>query len=514
MSKLNSYKKICTIVYVMYVFIFLFLSWSGAFFLYKGNSYLPLKRLALFLMVVIIILFINYKYYHYISSIYVLCEYLVVGVIFRYIYFIIADVSPVSDFVTPSNFYIYLKQNGAYTVFTNVLSEMDFYQRYYSRYPAWGSYMLIIHKIYDLFGYDYWHVFGVNVVLFVIASVLFYKSFEKKEVALLAVFLLSINPISVVWCSEATPDHITVFLCALFLYLLSAIFNNKISNKMEYIICFAIGIVIAGINLFKPLFILFLLAIGVAIFLFHVTNASKMELKQQLTMFAVIAVSFVVNSYVLNSANCCLIETKINSNVAQSFGDYFLWGFSVDENNDWSTEVGANVINEVISQCSTTDEMIQRLNQKGKAVIIANYKLIPKILYQKYKCLFYSESYSLTWTLQGSGIDSEEFNRNVSYIFHSLQYVLGIASLIIMPISLVTNRNDKRLLFSSVLWIGGICYLTVAAVQPRYRYVFILFQIILTAYSILFIFEKMEQVFECIKKERVHKNGRDTNICI
>lgn len=76
-----------------------------------------------------------------------------IGVTLRVVFCLYCGTTQISDFAEPLKFYDQkITQEGQYESHVLIFSDYDRYQREYSFYPAWGSYMLISHVLFSIFG--------------------------------------------------------------------------------------------------------------------------------------------------------------------------------------------------------------------------------------------------------------------------------------------------------------------------------------------------------------------------
>lgn len=474
---LNSRINIRKLLYITYMVIFGVIAWGGALI-----GVLPLLKRTFFLWIFLITVFF---------IIFVMAErfagkrksdnvwllWLVAGIAMRIIYYFLVQTVQTSDFYQPTAFYLYLNETGGYSEYTTIYRELDDYQVYYSLYPAWAVYMFIVHGLYRIFGVHISLLVALNIVLsglmiWMYAGLLDEAGIDTKTKNII-IALLACFPQMVMWDALASPDHFTVLLLTLLVY----IWHKSLKSERVVLYVLAEVICISMVGLFKPivpLLIVLLICADVFIALFiNKSTVQKLVVKNLIMVVLAISVTGTVNY-----GNKALLENYIKTDVQQATSFYFLWGYSVDHNGNWDSHAADDVINEAFAQAEHMSDVVAFADQAAEATLKKNINLLPAILWQKFRLLFSSDHWSLYWGLTNDNNALSVWLNENYYIFGGIQTVLNSLSLLVIPFSILRKR--KLSIFMSLGWTGYICFLLLAGVQTRYRYIMLPFQLVLT----------------------------------
>ncbi len=409
---------------------------------------------------------------------------LILGILFRAVCYYFLNVAPFSDFAMPTEFCKFLQENGPYTEYVIRTKELDHFQRYYSLYPAWGSYMLIARTLFHIFPINADVLFYLNLFLLIVTYSCFFfllRETVSKKCLKITLLFVSFFPHAILWSSIATPDHITVMILSVILLLWGKCVTIKSEGWGKYVPVILLAFAAALVNLFKPLSVLLLLVMICSLILLLANHEMHIK-KTAWLLFVYGGVFFVSNSF-LSHVNERLISDVIQTDVQQATPFYILWGYSVNEEGIWDDQVASELINEALEKQETLAESIQSLEGAAKEMVTEHVKELPAIWLRKFQILFYSDTYPCDWIrTDGSNMWIDLFLRYKECL-GVLFSVLNIASLCILPFSL--RRRDALTLFSSLGWLGYILFLVAASIQTRYRFIPLMtFQIILTAAGI------------------------------
>lgn len=462
-------------LYIFYILIFGFIAYAGALEgliqLYKGTP------LWFFLMLgLLIILLASIKYENNMIQKNEWIIWIIIGIGIRVAYYCIVRTIQTSDFYLPTSFYQYLNEIGGYSDYTLAYKELDSYQIHYSLYPAWGMYMLIVHGIYKLFGIHTSLLVALNILLSGVTLLLYAGIMDECHINIktknIIIALLACFPQMVMWDAVAGPDHFTI----LFEGILVLVWCKSLNSKKTVLYILLEAMCVAMIGLFKPLgpfVIILLICAEVFIVLFRDSDTvGKCIVKISLTIVLSVGITGIVND-----CNIALLEGYIKTDVQQATSFYLLWGYSVNENGDWSPNIVDDIITEAFESSETIADGIAYTNEVAKQTLKNNVSLIPRILIQKFKALFNSDSWSAFWSLRNkNNIFAKWLMENIN-VFGGVLTVLNAFSLFLMPFALI--KKNEITIFLSLGWVGYICFLILASIQARYRYIVLPFQLVL-----------------------------------
>lgn len=463
-------------LYSMYLLIFSFIAYAGAFDgliqLFKGTCLWIFFLLAVF---TIFIIGINYSKDIKINNAWIV--WILIGIVLRIVYYCLVQTIQISDFNQATQFYQYLNVIGGYNNYTSVYSELDQYQIYYSLYPSWGAYMFIVHGIYKLFGVHPSLLVAVNIILSGFTLFLYAKLMdeiyvnEKKKNIIIA--LLACFPQMIMWDSIACPDHFTIFFFGVLVYIWCKSLRSE--NIGLYLLAEAVCISI--IELLKPLTI-FLIILLVCAEVFIMIFRNYGSAKKHITRILLSIVLVIGICKGVNYGNQILLKNYIKTDVQQATSFYVLWGYSLDEYGNWDADAGDNTINQAFKSADTISDVITYTDEAARRTLKEAIPLLPRILQQKFKLLFYTDNWAVLWSLTNNDNVVVKWLNTSFSVAGDILTVFNSFSLFIMPFALI--RKNELTIFLSLGWIGYICFLVLSGIQTRYRYIMLPFQLVLS----------------------------------
>lgn len=463
-------------IYIIYILIFTFIAYLGALDgliqLLKGSLLWILLILGVSALFIIATECIgNIKFENRWAV------WIIIGIGLRIAYYCLVQTMQTSDFYWPTAFYLHLDEIGGYNEYTTIYKELDDFQVYYSLYPAWSTYMFIVHGLYEIFGVHTSLLVGVNIILSGFMICIYARLLNEVGIDTktknIVIALLACFPQMVMWDAVASPDHFAVLFIALLVYIWYK--SLKYEKILLYVLAEAVCISIIG--LFKPivpLMIVLLICADIFMALFINNGTIKMlVVKSLLVVILTVGVS--------GTVSCCnriLLENYIKTDVQQATSFYFLWGYSVDENGNWDSYAADPYINEAFEQAEYVADVVTYANDAASHILKRNITLLPRILRQKFKLLFYSDDWPAFWSLTN---DNNECSKWLYENIDILGRILTVSNsffLFLMPFAL--KKKNEASIFLSLGWVGYICFLVLAGIQTRYRYIMLPFQLVLT----------------------------------
>lgn len=464
-------------LYITYIFIFGVIAWGGAligvFPLFKRTFFLW----AFLITAVVIIFMMAEKLAGNVKTDNVWIIWFLVGIAMRIIYYFLVQTVQTSDFYQPTAFYLHLDKIGGYSEYNTIYRELDEYQVYYSLYPAWATYMFIVHGLYRIFGVHTSLLVAVNIILSGMMIWIYARLLDKAGIDTktknIIIALLACFPQMVMWDAVASPDHFAVLLLALLVY----VWYKSLTSEKVMLYVLAEAACISMVGLFKPivpLLIVLLICADIFMALFTFKTAAKKLVAKNLFM-VVLTISV---TGTVNYGTKALLEDYIKTDVQQATSFYFLWGYSVDNNGNWDSHAADDTINEAFAQAEYMSDVVAYTDKAAEVTLKKNISLLPKILWQKFRLLFSSDHWSFYWGLTNNNNSRSLWLNKYYYVFGGVQTVLNSLSLLFIPFSLLRKRRLS--IFMSLGWVGYICFLVLAGIQTRYRYIMLPFQLVLT----------------------------------
>lgn len=414
---------------------------------------------------------------------------------------------PISDFLTPSEFYLYYDTNGPYTLGDH----LDGYQLYYSRYPAWYTYMRIVRIVYDVLGYNINHILNMNIILNILTVIVIYLIGRKaftKQIGYIACGLYGLSPSMIIYAGITTPDHFTMLLFAIIAYAWVNMNQYRNNDKKLFYKWLVITIISAvSINLFKPVSILFLLVFlcsEIAVVIVPNIKNIKTVIKENYNVWLVFISTFFIATTLCTIFLKVDIKAFLKTDTVNSTPFYIFLGSTVDDEGNYSDHIGFIESAKIYEKYGEDQEgAMNEFSRLAKEQIYRNRRLIPKILLQKYQYTMASE-YSYWGFANTSSIDeyTEELNKIILPFF----FLIGNSYLLILylgiflaAIFLICNKKvnyDMSIL--SLIIIGYLSVLIFGAVQGRYKSLIMPLMCILAAYGFTFLNQRVGKLIRDI----------------
>lgn len=415
-----------------------------------------------------------------------LCAVVAGGILVRLgtLYFL--QTQPVSDFETPFRFCQYYQTHGPYTE-SVPWSQRDFFQLYYTRFPAWFPYMRLIMLIYDLFGENLRWIQMLDMLLAGASIIAIYFTISSKTTALLASALFAFNPSLIVYSCITTPDHITILLFILAVFFWRRLEENRINwlhNKKGRIYALAIILCCMLINLFKPLSILFAVVFICYESVVHLYPALRARLpikqlwKTVLSGELAFLLILLCGIAATNAALQYSVERMFQTEVVNSTSYYILLGCTVDEDGKYDA-YNNNVGNKIFSATCEKYEndytkVFPEIERLAKEQIRKNLPLLPSIWQAKHEIAFSSE-YSY-FSFSNTSAD-EAYKSSVQKTCQiplptamlTMMRLLYAFSALFALVEISGKKISKQMLLAAIIIVGYVLVLILGGVQSRYK---------------------------------------------
>ena len=435
------------------------------------------------------------------------------AILLRWIAMHFLQTQPISDFNQPNLFYEYYKNHGPYTEKVD-WSQRDTFQLYYSRFPAWFPYMRLVMLIYNITGLNFHAIQVLNMLLIAGTIIFLYLSAQavlSRQTALMAGMLFATNPSLIMYSGITTPDHVTIFLIVLVIFFWTKMekFRNEWPQKNKRLIIYSAAVIISCVlvNYFKPLSIFFIVVFLCYEFTVHFFPALRERytikklwekvLSFELAFLAFLLAAIIGSNFILTK----WVESTFKTDVINSTGLYLLWAYSVDENDNYDSNVATNIFLELTEKYNNNYEKVfPEIDKLAVEQFKNNLPILPKILAQKFYLVFGSE-YGYF------GFSNTSVNKEYSQsIVKTLQTPIMAASLVhmrilyllsaIYAIYAIFNKNiDKQILLAAIIIFGFSLVLLLGGVQSRYKSLIVPEWCLISAYMCYLFYNAVQNRF-------------------
>lgn len=338
----------------------------------------------------------------------------------------------------------------------NLRSDLPLNNRYIAMFPYLYSYIFLLGNFMKIFTTKFITVVILNIIMDITASYfayLFGKKIKNKVFGIILMIIWLLNPFQILWCMKALPI-IVVNLCFIVsLYIFACLIKQ---NKSINIILLSIllGINLGISNSFRPIFIIFVIALF--LYYLYLIIFIKSNYKNKLLSFILVLLCFIG----INNSYTKLVSNKTKYNISGSSGWTLYLGSNLESNGAWFSSDEYN-------QLMTSDNFNPPdIHNYFKDKAIENYKsysilTIMKLYAKKYATLTSNLSYYTFENTIGTYIAKNMF-RIILYIFWFILILSNIYTIV---------RKDKKIddiLFMMILEIGLILSHLLVEVSPRY----------------------------------------------
>lgn len=340
---------------------------------------------------------------------------------------------------------------------------VEFYQfgtisKYVSVFPHLISYIASIGLVFKIFGTSYQAVIIFNIVFDLISAFVLKKMFNSKKVAL---FWL-LNPINIIWCSICHPVVITNTFFIISIFVFYNLIKNLNNNKKVYILSIILGIVLSITNLFRPIMIIFIIALTI----YFLLNLTKDNLKKTFIILGLIILVF----FSCNNLSTNIYKNFIDNSIAsKTYGWSMYIGANIDSNGSWNQRQQIELDEMLASEATPTEIHAHFFN---KAIdlyksngLVNNIKLFIK------KVMVMVGGPDWLSAAVFNLMMATPFNDNVFSIIKLLTlipyYLLVLFNLLIAYINLKSKRSDFSFLLQLFI-IGMITSHMFVEVAERY----------------------------------------------
>lgn len=476
-------------------------------------------------MIVIIFIIVSVLYYHpricvshtiRIGKKYILKSSLIYEMIFYLLIFCIAlllrllavfilKTQPVSDF--------FFAHDNASKLVSGILDPV--WKSRYSQYTSWGIWSLTIYFVYSILGINHFYIQIINCLLQAFTTILIYNVtkniIHSSRIGVLAAILFLFNPTMVMYCSVLSAEHIVMFLCPVLLLAINKYWQFYTYKNCKGILIYGliIGIIIAVINIYRPIGIVFLIAFVICNILYQNMKIPN-RLKSLSHLIIVLGLMIACNVVVSKACNIILkntmgIEGSINQ--GYSFGRMLLIGVGIDDNGNYSKQIAREF---TANYKGELEDFNKACLKEAVWHIKTHYNKYPKVFYEKICTAFgrpgrYPETGFTTWIYQskigeGNGHIDEEHPFFKEY-FRISSVVLGQYYVIIMFFAMLGcfyflyKKCEPEMCFVALFILGFTLILVLGEANGRYKSVLFPFISILASLGIWNIYQIVKEMF-------------------
>lgn len=464
MYKKNLYKK-SILISLIAILTFLFL----IFKIYE------VALVVMFIFIIFIFKKVDIKYYPIIL--------LVFSFIIRFIFILLIDTPPVSDFWNLLNA-------------SKSILHKDYSFNNDSYFYTW-AYQIGFVYIQSIFLRIINSVFFLKIINCLVGSlicVLIYlisKEFVSKKSAMIVSILYSLFIFPLTFTSVLTNQHLSALLIYLGLYILIKDNKQDFKNYWKYIIA---GLLISLGNIIRPEGIITI----ISLLLYFIFQIRKNNIKYTIKKFLTILITYFSVFYIISGF---FVITGIGPNGLKNNAPQwkFVLGFDFDTNGSYSYE-----------DSWTLDDKIG-----GYKLVLNrikdNYEDIPKLFINKSKT-FWTDT-TLQWSfyhlndevrsINGINIDVNTLISDLNNTSISQYFIMIVLSIVgVYKLFKSKTINNKVLIIFNQVTITFAVYLLIE-VQPRYSYFVQISIFILAGYGIEFILDLKNKKNKIRNKEKL-----------
>ena len=387
---------------------------------------------------------------------------------------------------------VYSDEATFYYNAVSLASNLEINSKYIAVFPYLFGYINILSMFMKVFGTTIYHAITFNIIIDLIGSVFAYlfgkKLFNDKNKGILLLLIWLFNPFNIIWCMKILPINIVNTMIIISAYVFECLLSS-FNNKKYLIISIILGIIIGISNSFRPIMIIFLIAIF--LYYLYLIIFSKYAIKKLLLSFILIVLCYSV----YNNLNYNFVKDVTGYTLSKSGSGWSIYvGSNINSNGSWFLEPK-------LDEFFAKDEHFSpsKIHKYFMKEGIKNYKsynmiTLSKFMIKKLEVLT-NDVYSYTYDNFTSSVinQSKKYNtvfKFYLYCFWFLMFIINIFSIF----NITDKDENSRLVFYRLLFIGLVASHLLVEVSPRY------FMPMLVPLMILMGF----QIEKLMKKENIN----------
>lgn len=387
---------------------------------------------------------------------------------------------------------VYSDEATFYYNAVSLASNLEINSKYIAVFPYLFGYINILSMFMKVFGTTIYHAITFNIIVDLIGAVFAYllgkKIFNDKKKGILFLVIWLFNPFNIIWCMKILPINIVNTMITISAYVFECLLSS-FNNKRYLIISIILGIIIGISNSFRPIMIIFLIAIF--LYYLYLIIFSKYNFKKLLLSFVLIVLCYSV----YNNLNYKLVQDATGYTPSKSGSGWSVYvGSNINSNGEWFLEPKLDEFFAKDEDFSPSQMHEYFMKERIKNYKSYNLITLSKFMIKKLEVLA-NDVYSYTYDNFTSSVinQSKKYNtvfKVYLYCFWFLMFIINIFS-----IFNITDKNENsRLVFYRMFFIGLVASHLLVEVSPRYFMPMLVLLIILMGFQI----EKL------MKKENVN----------
>lgn len=334
---------------------------------------------------------------------------------------------------------------------------------YIALFPYLYSYIFILGNIMKIIGIKYISVIITNLLFEIIGGIFFYllmkriDKFDEKKCILIYIY----NPFNIIWITICSPVIITNTFFIICIYIFYILKDTKKTTK-KIILSILLGMFLAIANSFRPIIIIFLIALLIYIIFTYLKTkkVNKYSIASIfICLFIYVLTTFSINAYIAKKIDVKTISSKSGWSlyVGANYEEKGMWN---QEDSNYLTKIYKSN-NHIETQNILKKEAINRYKK-------LNIKTIPLLVYK---------SILLTNDVEIYSYDSYNSLRNneitdilkiaIKISLATYMYYILITNLIII-IKNIKNKKETLLFPTGIYAIGLFVASLLVEISPRY----------------------------------------------
>ena len=332
---------------------------------------------------------------------------ILIGLLFRILVRQIFRTEQLQDFGRAHEAFLFLSNNS--------WPDNNYYQLYYSRFPAWFPFFMVTRFIYNIFGVGVRYMIVLNYILYILSAALLYASVKRIfsfATAFCAAAIFIFNPNLVVWSAITSPDHFFIFLFICMFYFISRHYAEKDYRSLAMAAVFA-----ALTDFFKPVALVFIIAyFCVEIFLL----IQKFSIKNNYKNWAVFLLTFLTVYFTGHAIVRAEIARVFNTETVSSTGIYMAFAWSADESGKYTLDPVFEKFDALMEAHENNQVIVmEEMSKYARELFSASRHQIPSILWQKARITFGDEGV-LGWVMHS---DDAEYSASTHRVLGGLLWI-------------------------------------------------------------------------------------------
>lgn len=358
---------------------------------------------------------------------------------------------------------------------------------YVSLFPFLYPYIYLLGNLMKLFGTGYSTVIILNIILDLIGAVCFYllvKLKRSKKQAKLAILIWLWNPFNILWITKCCPVVIVNSLLVLVM-LVFEISTKDMKFKNTILLSLLLGIIISIANAFRPILIIFVIAMGIYYFVNSIYR--KSTIKKNVISFSIIVLTFFWCNVLVNG----FISQKIDRPLPENKSGWSIFvGSNYQYNGRWNPEDSSHLME--LTEKYGNVEAHNMLKNEG----ISRYKELkikaPILIIKKSKVLGTGET-SYTYSDVFYSVENKVplIVKDIILIYLGVFWYLMLLTNVILSVRAIRNKivDDGVLIPYGIFALG--LFVSTLLVEVHIRY-FLPIMAVLLIFILLNYFKKFE----------------------